>query len=64
MSQATLARRVAQAAATFKQLRDAVLWKIVAVLVANLALKLEAIALSVGFSDAAALSKALQRRSG
>jgi len=64
VSQATLARRLAQEAVTFKQLRDAVVWELADVLLSNPAVKLEAVALSVGFSDAAAFSKALKRRTG
>lgn len=64
MSEATLSRRLAQEAITFKQLREVVLWELVDILLANPRLKLEAIALSVGFGDAAAFSKALKRRTG
>lgn len=64
MSEATLARRLTREAVTFKELREAVLWELVDVLLANPGLKLDAIASSVGFSDAAAFSKALKRRSG
>lgn len=64
MSEATLSRRLAEQGCSFKQLRDDVLWEIVEVLLANPALKLEVIALSVGFNDAAAFSKALKRRTG
>lgn len=64
MSEATLSRRLAQEGVTFKQLRETVLWELVEVLLANPTLKLEAVAVSVGFSDAAAFSKALKRRTG
>jgi AraC-like DNA-binding protein len=64
MSEATLSRRLAQEGVTFKQLRETVLWELVDVLLANPTLKLEAVAASVGFSDAAAFSKALKRRTG
>lgn len=64
MSEATLTRRLAREAVTFKQIRESVLWELVDVLLANPALKLDSIALSVGFGDTAAFSKALKRRTG
>lgn len=64
MSEATLSRRLADESLTFKQLRENVLWELVDVLLANPALKIETIALSVGFNDTAAFSKALKRRTG
>jgi AraC-like DNA-binding protein len=59
ISSRTLQRRLAEEGTSFRALRDAVLWEAVEVLLSNPSLKIEAIALSVGFSDAAAFSKAL-----
>jgi AraC-like DNA-binding protein len=47
-----------------RELRDATLWKAVEVLLSNPSLKTESIALSVGFSDVAAFSKAFLRWKG
>jgi AraC-like DNA-binding protein len=64
MSSRTLQRRLAEEGTSFRALRDAVLWEAVEVLLSNPSLKIEAIALSVGFSDAAAFSKAFRRWKG
>jgi AraC-like DNA-binding protein len=64
MTSRTLQRRLAEEGTTFRALRDGVLWEAVEVLLSNPSLKIEAIALSVGFSDVAAFSKAFRRSKG
>ena len=64
MSAATLIRRLARGRTTFKAVRDTALWEVVEALMSNPALKIEAIGLSIGFSDAAAFSRAVKRRAG
>ena len=64
MTGRTLQRKLAEEGTTFRALRDATLWEAVEVLLANPSLKIEAIALSVGFSDVAAFSKAFRRWKG
>jgi len=64
MSDATLIRRLAEERTSFKEVRDRVLWETVDALLSNPCLKIEAIALSVGFADGAAFSKAMRRRAG
>lgn len=61
MSERTLRRRLETEETTFKSVRDAVVWEVVEALLSNPALKIEAIALSTGFADAAAFSKAFKR---
>jgi AraC-like DNA-binding protein len=60
----TLQRKLAEEGTNFRALRDATLWEAVEVLLSNPSLKIEAIALSVGFSDVAAFSKAFRRWKG
>jgi AraC-like DNA-binding protein len=60
----TLQRKLADERTSLRALRDSVLWKTVEALLSNPSLKVEAIALSVGFSDLAAFSKAFHRRRG
>lgn len=60
----TLQRRLAEEGTNFRALRDAVLWEAVEVLLSNPSLKVEAVALSVGFSDAAAFCSAYRRWKG
>ncbi len=64
MTSRTLQRKLAEEGTNFRALRDAVLWQAVEVLLSNPSLKIEAIALSVGFSDVAAFSKAFRRWKG
>jgi AraC-like DNA-binding protein len=64
MSGRTLQRRLAEEGTNFRALRDAVLWEAVEVLLSNPSLKIEAIALNVGFSEVAAFSKAYRRWKG
>jgi AraC-like DNA-binding protein len=64
MSNRTLQRRLAEEGTNFRALRDAVLWEAVEVLLSNPSLKIEAVALSVGFSDAAAFCSAYRRWKG
>ncbi|MBI5503368.1 MAG: AraC family transcriptional regulator [Deltaproteobacteria bacterium] len=60
----TLHRRLTEEGSSFRAVREAVLWDLAEALVSDHALKLEAVALSVGFGDAAAFSKAFKRRTG
>lgn len=62
VSERTLQRRLDEENTTFKDARDEVVWQAVEALLSNPALKIEAIALSVGFADVAAFSKACKRR--
>ena len=64
MSEATLLRRLADEGTTFKAVREAIVWEVVDALLSNPSAKLEAVALSVGFVDAAAFAKAVRRRAG
>ena len=64
MSTRTLQRRLTEEGTNFRALRDAVLWEAVEVLLSNPSLKIEAIGLSIGFSDAAAFSSAYRRFKG
>jgi AraC-like DNA-binding protein len=64
MSTRSLQRRLGEEGTNFRALRDAVLWEAVEVLLSNPSLKIEAVALSVGFSDAAAFSSAYRRSKG
>jgi AraC-like DNA-binding protein len=64
MSSRTLQRRLAEDGRNFRDERDRVLWQVVESALANPSLKIEAIALGVGFSDAAAFSKAFRRSKG
>lgn len=64
MSEATLNRRLAREGTHFRALRDAIVWELTDALLANPTLKLEAVARSVGFNDAAAFSRAFTRRAG
>ena len=64
MSSRTLQRRLGEEGTNFRALRDAVLWEAVEVLLSNPSFKIEAVGLSVGFSDAAAFSSAYRRWKG
>jgi len=64
LSERSLQRGLAGERTSFREVRDAVLWEIVEALLSNSRLKLEAVALSVGFADVAAFSKAFKRRTG
>lgn len=64
MSERTLRRGLEEEKTTFKELRDAVLWEVVEALLSNPSLKIEAVALSTGFGDLAAFSKAFKRWAG
>jgi AraC-like DNA-binding protein len=64
MTSRTLQRKLAEEGTSFREVRDATLWEAVEVLLSNPSLKIEAIALSVGFSDVAAFSKAFRRWKG
>ena len=64
VSERTLQRQLEQESTTFKVLRDGVRSELSRALLANRALKVEAIAQSVGFAEAASFSKAFTRWSG
>jgi AraC-like DNA-binding protein len=64
VSERSLQRGLADERTSFRAVRDAVLWEMVEVLLATSDLKIEAVALSVGFADVAAFSKAFKRWAG
>jgi AraC-like DNA-binding protein len=64
MTSRSLQRRLAEEGTCFRALRDGVQWEAVEESLSNPSLKIEAIALSVGFSDVAAFSKAFRRWKG
>ena len=64
MSERSLQRGLRDEQQTFRTVRDAVVREVVEALLSNPQLKLEAVALSVGFADAAALTKAVRRWTG
>ena len=64
VSERTMRRRLADEQTTFKAVRDAVLWETVEALLSNRVLKVEAVALCVGFADVAAFSSAFKRWAG
>lgn len=64
VSRRTMQRRLEEEGVTFRAARDAVLWEVVEALLSNPMLKVESVALSVGFGDVAAFSKAFKRSKG
>lgn len=64
VSQRTLQRRLEEERTSFTAVRDAVVWEAVEALMSNRELKIESVALSVGFRQVAAFSKAFKRRAG
>jgi AraC-like DNA-binding protein len=64
VSERTLQRQLEQESTTFKVLRDSVRSELSRALLSNRALKVEAIAQSMGFAEAASFSKAFTRWSG
>lgn len=64
MSEATLNRRLADEGTSFRGVRETAVWELADALLANPALKIESVALAVGFNDAAAFARALKRRAG
>jgi AraC-like DNA-binding protein len=64
LSERTLKRRLRQEGTTFKEVRDGVRSETARALLSNRAMKVEAVARSVGFADTAAFSKAFVRWSG
>ena len=64
LSERSLQRGLAEERTSFREARDAVQWKIVEALLSNPRLKVGAVALSVGFADVAAFSKAFKRWAG
>jgi AraC-like DNA-binding protein len=61
VSRRTMQRRLEEEEVTLRAVRDAVLWEVVEALLSNPMLKVESVALSVGFGDVAAFSKAFKR---
>ncbi|MGH7786646.1 MAG: AraC family transcriptional regulator [Candidatus Binatia bacterium] len=64
VSARTLQRNLEREHTTFRAVRDTVLWEVVEALLSNPSIKFEAVALSVGFADGAAFSKAFRRWAG
>ena len=64
MSERSLQRRLRDEQATFRVVCDVAVRQVVEALLSNPRLKLEAVALSVGFADGAALAKAVRRWAG
>jgi AraC-like DNA-binding protein len=64
VSQRTLQRRLEEERTSFTAVRDDVLWETVDALMSNRELKIESVALSVGFRELAAFSKAFKRHAG
>jgi AraC-like DNA-binding protein len=64
VSPRTLQRRLEEERTSFTAVRDAVLWEVVEALMSNRELKVETVALSVGFGEVAAFSKAFKRHMG
>ena len=64
MSERTLQRQLDQELINFRALRDGVRSDLARALLANRALKVETVALTVGFAEAASFSKAFTRWSG
>jgi AraC-like DNA-binding protein len=64
VSHRTLQRPLEAEGTSFRAVRDEAMWPVVDTMLANPALTVEAVALSVGFSDVAAFSKAFKRRAG
>ena len=64
MSQRSLQRGLEAEGTTFRAVQESVLRELVQALLSNPALKLDAVARSVGFGDQAAFSKAFRRWTG
>jgi AraC-like DNA-binding protein len=64
VSERTLQRRLEEEGTSFTAVRDTVLWEVVDALMSNRELKIASVALSVGFREVAACSKAFKRRTG
>jgi len=64
VSERTLQRRLEEEGMTFKSVRDGVLLEVAQALLSNPALKVQAVALNLGFAETAAFSKAFSRWAG
>jgi AraC-like DNA-binding protein len=64
LSERSLQRGLADERTSFREVRDAVQWEVVEALLSDPRLKVEAVALSVGFGDVAAFSKSFKRWAG
>lgn len=63
-SEPTLHRVLRDEGTTFKLVRDAEVWNVARMLLANPQIKIEAVALTVGFADGASFAKAFKRHAG
>jgi len=63
-SPAALVRRLAAEGTTFRAVREDVQWQVAQTLLAEPEIKLESVALSLGFADGAAFAKAARKRFG
>jgi|GEM_PF-1718455 len=63
-SEPSLHRALRDEGTTFKAVRDAEVWTVARMLLANLQIKIEAVALTVGFADGASFAKAFKRHAG
>jgi AraC-like DNA-binding protein len=64
LSERSLQRGLAEERRSFREVRDAVQWEVVEALLSDPRLKVETVALSVGFADVAAFSKSFKRWAG
>lgn len=63
-SEPSLHRALRDEGTTFKAVRDAEVWTVARMLLANPQIKIEAVALTVGFADGASFAKAFKRHAG
>ncbi|MBY0276581.1 AraC family transcriptional regulator [Candidatus Binatia bacterium] len=63
-SEPTLHRVLRDEGTTFKAVRDSEVWNVARMLLANPQIKIEAVALTVGFADGASFAKAFKRHAG
>lgn len=63
-SEPTLHRALRDEGTTFKAVRDGEVWSVARMLLANPQIKIEAVALTVGFADGASFAKAFKRHAG
>jgi AraC-like DNA-binding protein len=63
-SEPSLHRALRRESTTFKEVRDGVVWEVAEALLCNPSLKVEALALTVGFADGPTFVKAFKRRFG
>jgi AraC-like DNA-binding protein len=63
-SEPTLHRALRDEGTTFKAVRDTEVWSVARMLLANPQIKIEAVAVTVGFADGASFAKAFKRHAG